>query len=81
MDIGNGNRNVLLNTLNVLVRISDEDFIKNCWKTNRAEHSIVSSCSEALAILNDIFSLIFFLRIMDTGKIFKRCFLKIYLIN
>ncbi|MDZ7900043.1 MAG: hypothetical protein U5N85_18730 [Arcicella sp.] len=47
-------RNVFLNVLNVLKRISDKDFIENSWGDNPTDYGIfIISCQEALAILGN----------------------------
>ncbi|GAL85642.1 hypothetical protein MYP_2871 [Sporocytophaga myxococcoides] len=51
----NRDKNVLLNVLNVLKRISDENFISNYWGRAREGNSIVISCAEAFEILDDFF--------------------------
>lgn len=44
---------ILLNILNVFKRISNEDFILNYWGKGRGYNSIVTSCKEAIEILDD----------------------------
>ena len=48
-------RNVLLNVLNVLKRISDENFIREYWGKGKNYNSIIISCVDALEILDDYF--------------------------
>ena len=48
-------KNGLLNILNVFTRISDKDFIENYWGDGDESNynSLVDSCQEAFAILDD----------------------------
>lgn len=46
-------KNILLNVLNVLVRISDKKFILNYWGKAKNYNSIIVDCNEAIETLND----------------------------
>jgi hypothetical protein len=48
-------KNVLLNILNVIVRISDKDFINSYWGRKEGYNSIITDCREAIEILDDYF--------------------------
>ncbi|MBG7611094.1 hypothetical protein IU405_02425 [Polaribacter sp. BAL334] len=53
-NLDESDRNVLLNVLNVLVRISDKKFILNYWGgIDKNYNSIILDCSDAIETLND----------------------------
>jgi len=46
-------KNILLNVLNVLVRISDKNFILNYWGGKEKYKSMITDCGEAIETLDD----------------------------